>query len=161
MLRLTLTLFVIAAVFTAGLILSSRALAHNVTRSDCVSVARYTVGSRAVKRAAAAGCRRYAAAHALDHKHVKCQSLRGGYRVRNACTIRVVFGAFGAAAVRIARCESGLSVGARNGQYLGLFQMGTSERLTYGHGNSARGQSEAAWRYFAATGRDWSPWACG
>jgi hypothetical protein len=71
-----------------------------------------------------------------------------------------VFGAYCSQALAVARCESGFSTSAVNGQYLGLFQMGSSERSTYGNGYTAYEQSEAAYRYFVASGRDWSPWAC-
>jgi len=74
--------------------------------------------------------------------------------------IRTAFGPYWHEALAVARCESGLSVGAQNGQYLGLFQMGTSERTIYGHGDSAWEQARAASRYFMASGRDWSPWSC-
>lgn len=74
--------------------------------------------------------------------------------------ICVTFGPYCQQALRVARCESGMSVWARNGQYLGLFQMGSSERRIYGHGNNAWAQSRAAYRYFVASGRDWSPWSC-
>ena len=60
----------------------------------------------------------------------------------------------------IAWCESRLSTRAQNGQYLGLFQMGSYERQLFGHGQSARDQAVAAHRYFVRSGRDWSPWAC-
>ena len=70
------------------------------------------------------------------------------------------FGSYCWQAVRVARCESGLSVWARNGQYLGLFQMGSYARARYGHGNDAWSQSRAAYRYFIDSGRDWSPWTC-
>ncbi len=63
-------------------------------------------------------------------------------------------------AIRVAACESGFNTRAVNGQYLGIFQMGATERATYGHGPSARKQARAAHRYFVASGRDWSPWAC-
>lgn len=82
----------------------------------------------------------------------------------NLCTpqgaIRHVFGAYAYQAIAVAWCESRFSVNARNGQYLGLFQMGSSERARYGHSSSALGQARAAYRYFVASGRDWSPWAC-
>jgi hypothetical protein len=71
-----------------------------------------------------------------------------------------VFGAYCGEAVAVARCESRLSTNAQNGQYLGLFQMGSYERQLFGHGNSAREQSIAAHRYFVRSGRDWSPWSC-
>ena len=74
--------------------------------------------------------------------------------------ICAVFGPYCSQALRVARCESGLSVWARNGIYLGLFQMGYRERLTYGHGNDAWTQARAAYRYFVASGRTWGPWSC-
>lgn len=74
--------------------------------------------------------------------------------------IRLVFGERAAGALRVAWCESRYSTGARNGQYLGLFQMGSYARSTYGHSSSALGQAQAAYRYFVASGRDWSPWEC-
>ena len=63
-------------------------------------------------------------------------------------------------ALRVARCESRFSTTAQNGQYLGLFQMGASERRLYGHGPTALQQSHAAHTYFVRSGRDWSPWSC-
>lgn len=76
--------------------------------------------------------------------------------------ICAVFGAYCSQAIRVADCETGgtFSVYARNGQYLGLFQMGSHERATYGHSWTAIGQARAAYRYFVASGRDWSPWDC-
>jgi hypothetical protein len=71
-----------------------------------------------------------------------------------------VFGSYCGQALRVARCESGYSVHAQNGQYLGLFQMGSSERRLFGHGESALEQAKAAYRYFVRSGRDWSPWSC-
>jgi hypothetical protein len=60
----------------------------------------------------------------------------------------------------VAQCESGLSVYARNGQYLGLFQMGDYARSRYGHSWDALGQSRSAHAYFVDSGSDWSPWEC-
>lgn len=62
-------------------------------------------------------------------------------------------------------CETGgtYSIWAQNGQYENLFQMGYSERRTYGWhvaGSPARLAARAAHRYWAASGRDWSPWSC-
>lgn len=73
-----------------------------------------------------------------------------------------VFGAYCSQALSIARCESGRSMTprARNGQYLGAFQMGASERRLYGHGDTVLEQARAAWRYFVDSGKDWSPWSC-
>jgi hypothetical protein len=71
-----------------------------------------------------------------------------------------VFGHYCGQAIRVARCESHLDVNAQNGQYLGLFQMGSSERRRFGHGRTAYQQAKAAHRYFVLSGRDWSPWSC-
>ena len=72
-----------------------------------------------------------------------------------------VFGDYCQEAVAVAWCESRLQPAAQNGQYLGLFQMGSYERRLFGHGASAREQAVAAHRYFVRSGRDWSPWSCG
>jgi lysozyme-like protein len=64
------------------------------------------------------------------------------------------------AAVAVASCESHLQTTAQNGQYLGLFQMGSYERRLFGHGPTAHEQAVAAHRYFVRSGRDWSPWSC-
>jgi len=71
-----------------------------------------------------------------------------------------VFGDHCQEAVAVSRCESGLRTDAQNGQYLGLFQMGSNERRIFGHGPSAIEQATAAHRYFVASGSDWSPWSC-
>ncbi len=71
-----------------------------------------------------------------------------------------VFGSYCGQALRVSRCESGYRTTAQNGQYLGLFQMGSSERQIFGHGTTAHEQAQAAHRYFVASGRDWSPWSC-
>lgn len=71
-----------------------------------------------------------------------------------------VFGRYCDQAVAVAWCESRHSTRARNGQYLGLFQMGYWERQRFGHGRTARQQALAAYRYFVRSGRDWGPWSC-
>lgn len=69
-------------------------------------------------------------------------------------------------AVRVVKCEAGKYwyMGyphfAHNGQYLGMFQMGSWERRIYGHGPDPWKQAFAAYRYFIASGHDWSPWEC-
>jgi len=72
------------------------------------------------------------------------------------------FGVYCDQAMRVVGCETGHTYypWSRNGQYLGIFQMGSTERATYGHGGDVWSQARAAWRYFVASGRDWSPWAC-
>lgn len=77
-----------------------------------------------------------------------------------AAAARLVFGSYAAQAISVSQCEAHLSIDAENGQYLGAWQMGSSERATYGHGDTAYEQARAAWRYFDASGRDWSPWQC-
>jgi len=74
--------------------------------------------------------------------------------------ICTVFRRYCSQAMNVAWCESRLSTTAQNGQYLGLFQMGTSERRLFGHGATAHAQAAAAHRYFVVSGRDWSPWSC-
>ncbi|MGH3132999.1 MAG: hypothetical protein ACRDNY_04530 [Gaiellaceae bacterium] len=63
-------------------------------------------------------------------------------------------------ALAVAWCESRHRTTARNGEYLGLFQMGWNERQLFGHGRTAHAQALAARRYFVLSGRDWSPWSC-
>jgi hypothetical protein len=74
--------------------------------------------------------------------------------------ICTVFGDVCQEATAVAWCESHLQTTARNGQYLGLFQMGSYERRLFGHGATAHAQALAAHRYFVRSGRDWSPWSC-
>ncbi len=81
-------------------------------------------------------------------------------RASTAAVICRVFGPYCSQAISVARCESHLFVWARNGQYLGLFQMGSYARSRYGHGPDALTQARAAYRYFVGSGRDWSPWQC-
>jgi hypothetical protein len=71
-----------------------------------------------------------------------------------------VFGRYCDQALAVAWCESGHQTTARNGQYLGLFQMGTYARQISGHGDTAYEQARAAYRFFVLSGRDWSPWSC-
>lgn len=71
-----------------------------------------------------------------------------------------VFGEYCNQALNITWCESRYSIWAENGQYRGLFQMGSSERQLFGHGNTALDQAIAAHKYFISSGKDWSPWSC-
>lgn len=90
----------------------------------------------------------------------QCRSLLRGARTDAFIAIRLVFGPYRHEALGVARCESRFSTTAQNGQYLGVFQMGSSERALYGHGVDALSQAIAAHRYFVRSGRDWSPWTC-
>lgn len=73
-----------------------------------------------------------------------------------------VFGRWCGQALAVAYCETGgtYSVYARNGQYVGLFQMGDYARGRYGHSWDALGQARAAFRYFVDSGYGWGPWEC-
>jgi hypothetical protein len=76
-----------------------------------------------------------------------------------------VFGPYCGQALAVADCETGgtFSVWAVNGQYVNLFQMGYHERRVYGWhvaGSPPIVAARAAYRYFAASGFDWSPWTC-
>jgi hypothetical protein len=71
-----------------------------------------------------------------------------------------VFGSYCREALAVAHCESRFRTEAQNGQYLGLFQMGSNERRLFGHGSTPDAQARAAHRYFVSSGRDWSPWSC-
>lgn len=94
---------------------------------------------------------------------VKTRTLQA--RRGTEATIRLVFRGHEDEAVRVALCETGgtLDPGATNGQYRNIFQMGYHERQEYGWhdaGSPVLVATLAAYRYFLATGSDWSPWAC-
>ena len=71
-----------------------------------------------------------------------------------------VFGSHCGQALQVVRCESNYRTTAQNGQYLGLFQMGSYARSLFGHGATPLERARAAYRYFVRSGRDWSPWSC-
>jgi len=106
------------------------------------------------------------AARRLGHTTRNIATIRRALRRRKAhapprAAICEVFGRrYCGQALSVSWCESKHSTTARNGQYLGLFQMGSSERRLYGHGATARKQAIAAHRYFVVSGRDWRPWGC-
>ena len=104
--------------------------------------------------------RKIAAARAALEKRQRVRRLAAAQAATPETVICRVFGEHCRDAVAVARCESRLQTWARNGQYFGLFQLGASERLLFGHGESAVEQARAAHRYFVASGRDWSPWSC-
>ena len=70
------------------------------------------------------------------------------------------FGSNCAEAMVIVNCETGgtYSPWASNGQYQGMFQMGSYARAKYGQGNNVWAQAKAAYRMFRAQG--WSGWLC-
>lgn len=101
------------------------------------------------------------AKHKLDKLRIPAVPHLGGIEGVKAI-IRYVFGGYGGQAVEVSRCETGGTFwpGSSNGQYLGIFQMGSSERARYGHGSDALTQARSAYHYFADSGYDWSPWSC-
>jgi hypothetical protein len=62
-------------------------------------------------------------------------------------------------AMKIVKCETGgtYTPWSANGQYLGIFQMGSSERRQFGHGNNVWAQAKAAYAYYSA-GHSFDPW---
>ena len=106
------------------------------------------------------GYHRYWACHAKRWLARELGETRSRLVVRMSpqAAICAVFGAHCQKALSVARCESGYSIWARNGQYLGLFQMGDYARSRYGHSWSAWGQARAAYAYFRDAG--WGPWEC-
>ena len=62
--------------------------------------------------------------------------------------------------IAIAKCESGFREDARNGQYLGIYQMGKHEFATYGTGDplNARDNVKAAINLYLR--RSFQPWQC-
>lgn len=103
---------------------------------------------------------RVARAKAALRKRARVRQLAALRRASPHGAICTVFRRYCGQALQVARCESGLTTTAHNGQYLGLFQMGSSERRLFGHGATAIEQVRAAHRYFVVSGRDWSPWSC-
>lgn len=91
---------------------------------------------------------------------IRARELRGLAKLPPRRAICDVFGSYCRQAIEVAWCESRLQTTAENGQYRGLFQMGSYERSLFGHGSTAHAQARAAHRYFILSGRDWSPWGC-
>ena len=116
----------------------------------------------AVHQTSLAIAERYLAAHRRQVRQKKrlVRRLAAARIETPATTICRVFGPYCGEALQVARCESGLRTDAQNGQYLGLFQMGSQERRLFGHGVTAEAQARAAFRYFLTSGSDWSPWSC-
>jgi len=88
------------------------------------------------------------------------RSAASGARGGAGRVICAVFGPYCSQALRVAACESGMHTTASNGQYLGLFQMGSYARSRYGYGDDVWTQASSAFRYFADSGFSWGPWTC-
>jgi hypothetical protein len=111
----------------------------------------------AATRAKAARTRRELARRTQEAQRMRFEAQLAHSPAKAICH---VFGSYCKQALHVARCESGVHTSAQNGQYRGLFQMGSNERQLFGHGESALVQARAAYRYFVRSGRDWSPWSC-
>lgn len=138
---------------------NARALTDRVRSRKCLSDA-----ARVYRSAAAVPVLERTSALARERVRVRVALSAGKHRcLQNLgprAAIRYVFGRYAGQALAVAWCESRLYVYARNGQYFGLFQMGSYARSRYGHSWTALGQARSAYRYFVDSGRDWSPWQC-
>ena len=117
----------------------------------------HTLSLARTKRKAAAA-KRVLAQHARHRAQVRRLAAVQAATPRNV--ICRVFADRCQEALAVSRCESGWRTDAQNGQYLGLFQMGSNERRIFGHGPSAVEQAVAAHKYFIASGSNWGPWSC-
>lgn len=140
---------------------SDRAEAHALQAWKCQYLA-YQRAENGERYAWKVRCIQYRRGHAMAHRYGRlwrCYLDPIG-PARNRCIIRGVFGTVGQAdkAVAVSWCESSHRRDARNGQYRGLFQMGSAERARFGHGSTALAQSQAALRYYRVAG--WRPWEC-
>jgi hypothetical protein len=121
--------------------------------------------SRAAIRRAQRGLARAARVlTVLEHAAARRDARRLARRLAKAPPKTAICHVFGRRycreAIAVSWCESRHSTTAQNGQYLGLFQMGSYERDVFGHGRTAMKQARAAHKYFVLTDRDWSPWSC-
>ena len=121
--------------------------------------------SRAAIRRAQRGLARAARVlTVLEHAAARRDARRLARRLAKAPPKTAICHVFGRRycreALAVAWCESRHRTTAQNGQYLGLFQMGSYERELFGHGRTALKQALAAHKYFVLTDRDWSPWSC-
>lgn len=98
-----------------------------------------------------------------EHRRIRAARLGSHGSSSSASVPSIICSVFGpqcSEAKAVAWCESRYSTTAINGQYYGLFQMGSAERATYatiGY-TTAYQQTVAAHNYFMAAG--WGPWAC-
>lgn len=86
-------------------------------------------------------------------------SNRSAYAAARAAVCHY-FGANCGMAMQIVNCETGgtYTPWASNGQYLGMFQMGSAARKQYGHGSNVWAQAKAAFALFRDRG--FEPWLC-
>lgn len=74
--------------------------------------------------------------------------------------LRLLWGVKWVEAATVSYGEGSWHSFASNGQFRTTFQMGSSERRTYGDGPTLWEQAIAAHNYYVASGSDWSPWEC-
>lgn len=99
--------------------------------------------------------------HRHERKLEQLKELQRIYALSPIAAILSVFREDPQGALNVAACESSFDIYAANGQYLGLFQMGSHERATYatiGYSTPYQ-QAVAAHNYFLAAG-GWGPWEC-
>jgi hypothetical protein len=105
--------------------------------------------------------------HRHQRKLKELQGIKKLYSLSPVEAILTVFKEDPQGALNVASCESGFDINAKNGQYLGIFQMGSSERSRYasiGY-STAYQQIVAAHNYYSAHRPDgsqyeWGPWEC-
>lgn len=155
-----------AVVFAIGaLAFAPRSDASTIRVKSCSEVAR--AWPKKQRARFAQGCKKRVAAH---NRRVYCNHPSRTPLQSIDC---IWPAALRAQAKRVARCESTAHVSnavakrnklgrwAKNGQYIGVFQMGTNERAAYGQysvGSAARLQVQSAYNLYKARG--WQPWAC-
>jgi len=156
-------LIVIGLLVIAGTIHACQddAEAHTLQAWQCQYLA-YERAENGKRYAWKLRCVDYRTKHAMYHRYGRlwpCYLIESPRR-HARCIVRGVFASVGQAgkAERVAWCESRFDVRARNGQYLGMMQMGRRERARFGHGGSALVQAQAALRYWRVAG--WRPWEC-
>lgn len=86
-----------------------------------------------------------------------CQS----HKLSPPAAVRCVFPARAQAkALRVMWCESKNNPRAKNGQYRGLFQMGSRERATYAYTGYSTPLQQVQAAHNLWTWRGWQPWSC-
>ncbi len=88
----------------------------------------------------------------------QAERTRSNYQIAYRAVCHYFTGSLCSTAMKIVNCETGgtYTPWSANGQHLGIFQMGSHERATYGHGNNVWAQSKAAYAYFKDAG--FGPW---
>ena len=162
---LALLVFVIVAAGVADAVFAEPASAHTVTRADCRQVASLYPPGSTIRRIVGRTCSGLADRHARVHTCARTDlspfaaidctwppALRSSAKVLAECESTA------SASASIARAR-GLGRWAVNGQYRGMFQLGTNERAAHGEyrvGDDARRQARSALSLYRDRG--WQPW---